>query len=127
MISSGTEEQAQILADRLLPYTGQLVLVGSATLTLGSADRSIGLLVARLGEVDDGLARLAAAIELEEAVGAPLEAAKSRLVNARVLLDRGTLSDQADAAGLLTAVLQAAGSGGWPHLSQQVTSLLDHP
>jgi DNA-binding CsgD family transcriptional regulator len=126
VIAEGTAAHARILLDRLLPYSGQLVLAGSATLVPGAADRHIGVLLARVGEVGRGLAHLAAAVELERTVGAPREAARSQIETARVLLDRGSVGDRTDADDLLAEVRTAADAGAWPHLLHHVDALLAH-
>ena len=79
VILRGTEDHARILSNRLAPYSGQLVLAGSASDVLGAADRPLGLLAARLGQTEQALAHLAAAEALEERARATLHAATTRL------------------------------------------------
>ncbi len=70
VVEHGTDEDCVALADRLRPYSGQLVVVGSGTLVLGAADHFLGLLHARLGDREGAVALLSSALEREAGLGA---------------------------------------------------------
>ncbi len=122
VILRGTEDHARILSNRLAPYSGQLVLAGSASDVLGAADRPLGLLAARLGQTEQALAHLAAAEALEERARAPLHAATTRLETARVLERTGDPADRKRADELVEAIEAEARAQGWVSLVRACSS-----
>ncbi len=114
----GTDEDCVPLADRLRPYSGQLVVVGSGTLVLGAADHFLGLLHARLGDHGGAVALLSSAVEREEGLGATLLAAHSRLAIAGLEL-RGE-ADRACAHPLLAELGRQAAVHGWLGLARDI-------
>ncbi|HET9288490.1 MAG TPA: BTAD domain-containing putative transcriptional regulator [Gaiella sp.] len=84
----GDRPRAVALYDAQVPYTGRIaadVYEGSA----GAVDRALGLLAAMLGRQDEAVARLDAAIELNEQTGAKPWAAYARVDLAQILVELG--------------------------------------
>ena len=74
----GDQRAAATLRERLLPFSGQLLVVAWTVAVLGAADRFIGMHDAVLEHPNDADARFAAALALEEAAGATALAATTR-------------------------------------------------
>jgi len=95
VVGLGDTASAEMLANRLRPYTGQLLVTGDGVGIEGAADRFLGSL-ASLGGMDDRTAALfLAAIRLEDHLGLAAHSVRSRVAYARALLGRG-----ADSAGV---------------------------
>lgn len=118
----GSDDEVRALGERLTPYSGQLVLVGSASDVLGAADRALGLLTARLGDIERALVLLEDAATLEDQAGARLLAATTRLATANVLAARGTHNDLDQARRLAATVVAEAATRGWVSLCEQAGS-----
>lgn len=114
----GTDESCTALRDRLHPYSGQLVVVGSGTLVLGAADHFLGLCHARLGDHQGAVALLSAGLEREAGVGATLLAAHTRLALAGLQL-RGA-PDDVRANQVLRELGHEAAAHGWHGLSRDI-------
>ena len=95
VVGLGDTASAEMLANRLRPYTGQLLVTGDGVGIEGAADRFLGSL-ASLGGMDDRTAALfLAAIRLEDHLGLAAHSVRSRVAYARALLGR-----RADSAGV---------------------------
>ena len=79
-------EHAELIADELGPYAGELVVVGAGILCLGAFDRYRGMLLGLLGRHDEAVAALTAALALEESIESPPLTARTRYWLARALL-----------------------------------------
>ncbi len=74
----GDERRAALLAGRLEPYAGQVVTLASIAYG-GAVDHYLGLLAACRGAPAAARTAFARAVEVEERMGAPVWAARSRL------------------------------------------------
>ncbi len=117
-VTTVTDADCVPLRDRLRPYSGQLVVVGSGTLVLGAADHVLGLLHARLGDHGGAVALLSSAVEREEGLGATLLAAHFRFAIAGLGL-RGE-ADRACAHPLLAELGREAAVHGWLGLARDI-------
>lgn len=88
------------LYDLLAPYEGDFVIVGNATVCLGSVDRPLGLLAAALGEKTAD-AHFETALAKERAAGMSAWAAHTQFEYAGTLIERGRKKDLAKAERLL--------------------------
>lgn len=114
----GTTNHARLLAQRLAPYSGQLVLVGSASDVLGAADRSLALLALRADQDNKALELFERAETLEVRSRAVLHAASTRLEMIRLLSRIGDTSARKRSAEMLIELSAEADASGWVHLSQ---------
>lgn len=74
----GSDDDVEALRERLEPYSGQMVVLGSGTLLLGAADGYLGELSDRLGHAAEAVTFLGDALALEESFGAAALAARTR-------------------------------------------------
>ena len=81
-------ERAAWLRPCLAPRRGTLLVVASGTSCEGAVDRYLGALAATLGEHEAAEGHFAAALALEESVGASALAVRTRVAHARALLRR---------------------------------------
>ena len=65
----GDPTHAQLVYDRLLPYSGRPATAGRAVVSYGSVDRYLGGLAAVLGRRDEAIAHLRAANDHNAALG----------------------------------------------------------
>jgi tetratricopeptide (TPR) repeat protein len=74
----GDRGRAAEILELLRPFAGLFVIVAGTGVNLGSVDRHLGMLAAVLGNVDEAEAHYAAALELEERLGAPSLVVRTR-------------------------------------------------
>ncbi len=91
---------AEVLLDRLEPYSGQLLVIAWGVACPGAADRFIGMLMTVLGRHDEAVARFDAALALERSIAAPALIARTLYWHARALRARGGPGDAESAAAL---------------------------
>jgi hypothetical protein len=115
----GHRRAAAFLHRALAPLSGQIVVVGDGVGVFGAVDRSLGMLVALLGGVQASDRHFARAIALEERIGAPVLATRTRYWWARALLDH----DPTRAANELHAVETRADQLGMTALSRALHKL----
>jgi ATP/maltotriose-dependent transcriptional regulator MalT len=106
----GDRDAAAAIRDRLLPATGELVVVGSGVGSTGSVDRTLGLAAATLGRWEEAETYFGIALEHNERVGAAPWAARTRLDWGRMLLARGDAGDKERALELLAPARATADS-----------------
>jgi DNA-binding SARP family transcriptional activator/tetratricopeptide (TPR) repeat protein len=82
-------ERASVLCELLRPFAGQLIVMFDGASCLGTADRHLGMLAATLERFDEAEHWFSSALALEERIGAPLFAARTRRWYARALSARG--------------------------------------
>jgi tetratricopeptide (TPR) repeat protein len=99
---------AQVLADELEPYAGEMVVVGGGILCLGAFDRYRGMVLGLLGRHDEAVAALTAALDLEESVKSPPFTARTRYWLARALLQRHDRGDRERATDELDRSIETA-------------------
>jgi len=103
---------ARRMLEFLEPYAGQLLIAGSGTTVVGSADRFRGMLFAACGDVDTAIACFADAVALETSVGATTMSAHTCLDWAGVLSRSGS-SNSAVRDLVMTAERTAASRSPW--------------
>ena len=96
----------------LEPYAGQLLVVGSGTTVVGSADHFRAMLLGSCGEVDAAFACFKDAVALETSVGAATMSAHTRLDWADVLR-RSDLRGSAELDLITSAERTAASRSPW--------------
>jgi class 3 adenylate cyclase/tetratricopeptide (TPR) repeat protein len=74
----GDRERAAAILELLRPFAGLFVVVAGTGVNLGSVDRHLGMLTSVLGRDDEAEAHYAAALDLEERLGAPSLVARTR-------------------------------------------------
>jgi hypothetical protein len=94
----GTTEQAQSIYDRLQPVSTRCAAAGYGVLYMGCYARYCGLLAGSLGQVDESVAYLRAAIRHEEEAGALAWKGYSEIDLAVQLHRRDRLDEQVHAA-----------------------------
>ena len=118
----GDAEAAAVVEEALLPYGGQLLVVGG-TLCPGSADRYLGMVSAALGRAEDAEKRFVAALDLERAVSARPLVARTCYWYGALLRGMGERR-AADACALLEEAAALATELGMEGLRAQATALL---
>lgn len=110
------------IARLLGPWAGHVVVIGSGALCLGSASHHLGIALATAGDHVEASRHLTEAVALNDAIGAPGLAARSRAALGRSLLHLGR-SDEAEA--LLDRAHAAARDLGMAALAEEtrLTSL----
>jgi len=116
----GDEWCARRMLELLEPYSGQLLIVGSGTTVVGSADHFRGVLLASCGDTDSAGICLADAIALENGIGAITMAAHTGLDWAEVLRSSGSYSAQVNDL-VMTAERTAASRS--PFLRERVNAM----
>lgn len=124
VIRRGQDRHSQLLLERLKPFSGQLVLVGSASLVIGAADRSLGMLSDRLDSKSDSLRYLESAESTERAAGALYEAASTRAELIRILHRSDQPADRKRGDALLGPLYEEARERGWLRLSRACATSL---
>jgi tetratricopeptide (TPR) repeat protein len=81
----GDAPRARLLYDLLLPYDERNVVIGMATVCLGSVARHLGILALTMGELAVALEHLRRAIEAHETLGAPVHLAHTQVDVAQAL------------------------------------------
>ena len=107
----GDASAAATLYEQLRPYAGRHA-IGFSDGSIGAVDRYLGLLAATLGQLDDAIGHLAAAIEVNESMGARPFAAHCRHDLAGVLRQRDAAGDRGRADQLDAAARTAAAQLG---------------
>jgi tetratricopeptide (TPR) repeat protein len=115
---------AEAIRDRLLPASGELIVVGSGVGSTGAVDRTLGITEATLGRWGQAEARFASALALDESLGAVPWAARTRVDWARMLLARAEPGDKERALDLLDAARTTAASLGADGLLATIARLL---
>ena len=103
----GDVQAAATLYEQLAPFAGRHA-IGHAEGSVGAVDRYLGLLAATLGRLDDAAQHLAAAIDLNERMGARPWAAHCQRDLAGVLVRRDGPGDRARASDLDRTALATA-------------------
>ena len=115
---------AEAIRDRLLPASGELIVVGSGVGSTGAVDRTLGVTEATLGRWAEAEAWFASALERNESLGALPWAARTRVDWARMLLARAEPGDKERALDLLDAARTTATSLGADGLLAAIARLL---
>lgn len=120
VVARGTADHARTLLARLTPYSGQLLVVGSATVVLGATDRFIGMLLDHIGEGQEALDALDRAAALEESVNGTMLHTQTLLERARVLLHVDQSGTTNEVRGLLESVEVTSRRASWPKMLERV-------
>lgn len=118
----GTSEQCRLVRDRLVAYSGQILVVGSGTAVLGAVDRYLGQLSARIGDREHALAEFSTSRAIEKRFRAPLCAGHTAVEHASVLISAGGADNVAAARALLDETAAEADGRGWTWLDQRVAA-----
>jgi DNA-binding SARP family transcriptional activator/tetratricopeptide (TPR) repeat protein len=119
----GESAEAALLYERLLPLANEAIVVGRASVCLGSAARYLALLAARLGRLDDAAAHFALAIGFNELLGARAYAATTRYEYAKMLRERGNAGDAEHVEILVNDATIEAHALGMPWLTARLDDL----
>jgi tetratricopeptide (TPR) repeat protein len=101
----------------LLPFAGELVVAGICAAAVGAVDRGLGQCATMLGEHDAVVAHFETALKLEERIGSPPLAARTKFWFAQGLSRRRGPDDAARAAALLRDVIETSDRIGMRKLS----------
>jgi DNA-binding SARP family transcriptional activator len=113
----GDRDAAGALLVELAPYRGQLAVLAKGLAVTGAVDRYVGLLQATLG--DDAHSSFEAASSLDNSVGAPPLAARTKVCFGRWLCSRPGESDRRRGETLLAEGQRAALELGMPALAAE--------
>ncbi len=111
-------DRARELYELLAPFSGQIVAVGA--IVLGSIDWALGALATTLQRYEQAERHFAAAIEIDERLGAPLLLARTRARWAGALIARGRPEDFDRARQMLGQAEDAAGRLGAQAVTREV-------
>ena len=117
----GDPTWARRLLPHVAPWSGILLVVNTAI--EGAADRSLGQLLATVGELDEAIAAYAAGAELERQAGFPPLYARTGYWHARALLERDGPGDVGHAAELLVESIEITDRLGMRLLHEQALEL----
>jgi DNA-binding SARP family transcriptional activator/tetratricopeptide (TPR) repeat protein len=120
----GSPVQAAQLYEALLPFAGEAIVVGRASICIGSADRYLGLLAAHLERWEEAERHLEAALIMNERLGAAPIVALAQANLASVLAARGRPTDAARATALADAAAEGAARLGMEWLRARVAPLM---
>jgi tetratricopeptide (TPR) repeat protein len=104
----GSTDHAQLLADELEAYAGELAVPNFGLLCLGAFDRYRGMLLSVLGRHDEAVGALEAALVLEGSLDSPPLTARTRYWLGRALVGRDGPGDRQRAADETRRSIQAA-------------------
>jgi class 3 adenylate cyclase/tetratricopeptide (TPR) repeat protein len=104
----GATEHAELIADELGSYAGEMVVAAAGIFCWGAFDRYRGMLLGLLGRSDEAVATLTTALALEESVESPPLTARTRYWLARALMQRDIPGDRERAAAELNCSIQTA-------------------
>jgi tetratricopeptide (TPR) repeat protein len=116
-------DRAGELYELLSPFSGEFVAGG--TLVSGSTDSALGQLAATLERYDDADAHFAAAVEIEERLGAQLFLAHTRSSWARALVAHGRPEDLERAQAMLDQAADTAEPLGAEGIMREVSECRD--
>ena len=102
----GSNEEADALTRRLMPYRHLIAHAGSAA--YGAVEQFLGLLAARAGRLDDALTHYDAATEMHERLGAPLLEAYNDIARAVALTQRDQPGDRERARAVIDRAVAVA-------------------
>ena len=114
---------ARTLQQALAPFADNVLIAGQ--FSLGSMRHYLGMLAATLGELDDADTHFTAALAVEEALAAPVWAARTRVCWAKMLQQRGGADDVTRARALAANALQVAQRLGCAVVARDATAVLD--
>ncbi len=120
----GDLDDCRLLLDRLDPFRGQALVLGSGTIVLGAADRYIGQIHFRLGNSAASEASMIAAADLERRLGAPLLEAHTLLTQAELLSSPGSRSASPTMVAALDEIESlATGHDDWAAVHRRIRLL----
>jgi tetratricopeptide (TPR) repeat protein len=117
-----TTSAAALLAD-VTNWSEQILVVATGVSIEGAADRSIGHLLATLGQLDEADVAYDAAASLERSAGFPALLARTEYWHARALLERGAGGDHERAKQLLHQSIELTAELGLTLLHRQASEL----
>jgi tetratricopeptide (TPR) repeat protein len=121
----GDTERAFELESEFRPYSGQILVPTLGTSIEGAADRSLGQLYAVLGRLDDADRCYRSATQLEDSMGFPVLAARTRYWHARLLLAFSDAENRLRARNLLHTTLSTSSVLGMTLLHRQASDLYE--
>ncbi len=118
-------DKAQILLEKLKPWDGLLIVVGTPVLILGAASAYLGMLEATLGRWDEAEKHAEEARALHMRLGSQTWVARTDLEFGRLLLERGRPEDVGRARNMLADARELAGRIGQRNVEQTAERLLE--
>lgn len=119
----GDRDAAQRTLPYIEPYGGQ-ILVGSGTMPLGAADRSIGILHTLLGNFDEAELSFRTGLAVEHGMRSRPFVARSELALARMYSARSGPGDHAKALAVAQAVAREADNLGMAGVRREAGALI---
>jgi DNA-binding SARP family transcriptional activator len=120
----GDSRRAAVLYERLLPFA-QTNVVSYIDVTLGSLERSLGVLAATMHRFDEGAQHFDAALSMNERMGARPWVAHTQHDHAAMLVDRRAPGDTEKALELGTSALATYRELGMEVWAERASTLVD--
>jgi tetratricopeptide (TPR) repeat protein len=120
----GDSRRAAVLYEPLLPFA-ETNVVSYIDVTLGSVERSLGVLAATMRRHDEAAHHFDAALEMNARLGGQPWVAHTRHDYAAMLADRGGPGDRAQALELATSALESYRELGMQAWADKVSSLVN--
>jgi class 3 adenylate cyclase/tetratricopeptide (TPR) repeat protein len=114
--------RARLLYRRILPFEGLNAVIGAPAAAVGAASRYLGMLAGTMGECDDAERHFRDALAMNERMGTPPFAARTRLAWAQMLLRRRQREDEAEAQRLLSEADAIAAELDMARLRQEIAA-----
>jgi tetratricopeptide (TPR) repeat protein len=120
----GDSRRASVLYERLLPFA-ETNVVSYIDVTLGSVQRSLGVLAATMHRFDEATQHFDAALQMNERMGARPWVAHTRHDHAAMLGDRGAPGDAEKAFEFGTSALATYRELGMEVWAERASTLVD--
>jgi hypothetical protein len=121
----GRVEDAAVLYGLLKPHQGRLAVVGASALCFGPFDHYLGILAACQNKWRQAADHYEAAITLEEQTGSATMLARTRLWQAKALVQRRTANDRAFARRVALRALADARDLGMAAVANEAQEILE--
>ncbi len=108
----------------LVPFSGEVLVVGPAVGCVGPVDYYLGTMARLAGRYDQALEHFAQALALNRRMGAKPYLARTVLEQAKALRGRGAAEDRETAAAVAREALEAARAMGMAPLEREASELL---
>jgi tetratricopeptide (TPR) repeat protein len=119
----GDAEAARSVRDQLTPYADRFIVTGGAVGCGGAVSRLLGLCALTLGQLDDAVGWLRAAVASNRRIGAAPFVARAQAELATALRRRDQTGDAEQARRLLSEAAGAAAELGMPVLARDIAGL----
>jgi tetratricopeptide (TPR) repeat protein len=115
--------RASLLYQRILPFDGLNAVIGAPAAAVGAASRYLGMLASTMGNCDDAERHFRDALAMNERMGTPPFAARTKLAWAQMLLRRRQPGDDVEAQRLLSEADAVAAGLEMTRLRQEIAAL----